>query len=302
MRNLSIGQIVHIAGNTRQKMGCGKSWTAVLLASRIYKDFDVEKDVVFTIKDFLKKLDSMEKNKAQGTTNAKIGQVVVLDEGQISADNRLFNSIQNRSMFYAASTFRNLRGLGIITSPMFSNIDSRIRKLFSMMITCEKTHKQRKNIVYATPYQITTDFYGDKIMPKKMMYYNTDLKKIVRIKKFIVPKPTDDEIGIFYKYEKMANKFKASLRNRLSEDIEKLEKIEGLEEKKDFVKIADEIANDKDMLEKVTTKTGTVSEHLINAYYDKIPLSCSDNRTIEKILNKRVNSGKMIKKGVDVDE
>ena len=92
------------------------------------------------------------------------------------------------------------------------------------------------------------------------------------------------------------------LQHIILKDLNKLEKIEGLEEKKDFIKIADEIENNTDMLEKVTTKTGTVSEHLINAYYDRIPLSSSDTRTISQILTKRVNSGKKIKKEVDIDE
>lgn len=101
--------------------------------------------------------------------------IVVLDEAHIDLDSRSFNS--NHVKFISQTSFylRKLRTTFIMTSPLFENLDSRIRGITNMLVRVTKD----KNYFYYDSYDVQAMKYlkSKRILKKnafKMDLYDTN--------------------------------------------------------------------------------------------------------------------------------
>jgi len=95
---LKVGIVTVIAGSTFLKTGTGKSYTALKIGELTDKEFSIEK-VVYYPSEFLKVMDKVEEI-------GKPGQIVVVDEGEITAPANLWYSWTNKAIAYNLATFR----------------------------------------------------------------------------------------------------------------------------------------------------------------------------------------------------
>lgn len=97
--------------------------------------------------------------------------IVVLDEAHIDLDSRSFNT--NHVKFISQTSFylRKLRTTFIMTSPLFENLDSRIRGITNMLVVVSKD----KNNFYYDCIDIQSDRYLKRKKIQKEYSFSLDL-------------------------------------------------------------------------------------------------------------------------------
>ena len=235
---MKMGVVMAMTGNTMQKCGCGKSVTAIKIGELLDKDFNVDK-VAFSPREFLSGLDKIEENKAQHSGKPKIGQVVVMDEGEITASSNTWFSFTNKAIFYALTTCRYLRGMAIIVTPSFKWIDYRMRTLMNYWGSTTKYIKDGKPKVMLKLYEIHTDMMGEDLYFRKPILYDLKNKRYTKMSKFDVNLPSKELLDA---YEKKSLKFKKDLRTDLVKEIIKFETQTGAKDPEKKLKL-DDVAN-----------------------------------------------------------
>jgi hypothetical protein len=284
---LKVGLVSSIVGSTFLKSGTGKSYTALRLAELIDPDFSINK-VVYYPSEFLSVMDKIEEN-------GKPSQIVVVDEGEVTAPSTLWYSFTNKAIAYNLATFRYLRSMAIFVSPAFSWLDKKVRILTSHIGFTEKyyeslTDRDRKPVVKLRLYRITTDLIGEKIFLRKIRMFDGSNDRIVSFHSFKVNLPSDSLIEA---YEKKAIEFKKNLRKGLLKEIEKFEKYESgkaEEEKKDLKKLVD-IALEKPLIRKELEEKGKVSIATVRYEMGEYNLTFAEASMLSKLL-KTVWSGR----------
>ena len=233
---LEVGTVACISGSQRLKTGCGKSWTALKLGETIDPNFSID-NVVYHPSEFLKVMDRIEEN-------GKSGQVVVIDEGEITAPANLYFAFTNKAISYNLATFRYLRCMAIFVTPSFSWLDKRVRTLTNFFGYTEKHFgnwrtKKESAFVRLKLYNIETDPLGDKIYRKRITMYNTTIKRPTTFSYFDV-EPISDELA--EGYEAKSRLFKKNLRKGLLQEMARFEKYEegGAGSKVPLQKLAEE--------------------------------------------------------------
>jgi hypothetical protein len=283
---LKVGLVSTIVGSTFLKTGTGKSYTALRLAELIDEDFNLEK-VVYYPREFLSVMDKVEEN-------GKPAQVVVVDEGEITAPANLWYSWTNKAIAYNLATFRYLRCMAIFVSPAFSWLDKKVRILTSHIGFSEKywedlAGREKKSIVKLRLYRIKTDLFGEKIFFEKIKMFDNSANRMVSFRDFKVNMPSEDLIEA---YEKKSREFKQGIRKSLIKEIEKFEKYESgkAEEKKDIRNLVD-IALQKPLIRKELEEKGKVAGAVIKYDMAEYNLTNVEAGMLAKII-KTVWSGK----------
>ena len=264
---VKVGLVTSIVGSSFLKTGTGKSYTALKMGQICDKDFGIHK-VVYYPRDFLKVMDLVE-------NNGKPGQVVVVDEGEVTAPAHLWQNFTNRAIGYNLATFRYLRCMSIFVSPSFAWMDKKVRQLTNHLGYSEKTIVTGgATKVKLRLYRLTTDNYGEKIYMRKIKMYNTTANQIVSFKSFAVSKPSED---LCERYELKAREFKVSLRQGLIKDMEAFDRYQT--QKKDKPErvdvkelLADALANEviqRDLREKGRVTNPTVRNQFENLSYNE---------------------------------
>lgn len=283
---LKVGLVSSIVGSTFLKTGTGKSYTALKLAELIDKDFSIDK-VVYYPSEFLSVMDKIEET-------GEPSQVVIVDEGEVTAPSSLWYSFTNKAIAYNLATFRYLRSMAIFVSPAFSWLDKKVRILTSHLGFCEKyfkgfDEKEKKPVVKLRLYRVTTDMIGEKIFFKKIRMFDRTRERVVSFRSFKVGLPSEDLIEA---YEKKAIEFKRNLRKSLLKEIEKFEKYESgmpIEEKKDLKKLVD-VALTKPLIRKELEEKGKVSTAIVRYEMGEYNLTFAEASMLSKLL-KTVWSG-----------
>ena len=286
LHRLKVGLVTVLTGSTFLKTGCGKSFTALRMGELIDEDFGIHK-VAFFPREFLQILDAIEES-------GKPGQVVILDEGEISAPATLWYSFTNKAIHYTLSTFRYLRSMAIIVTPSFSWIDKRIRTLTSHWGYTEKEYypdKGNKIRVKLRLYRIKTDLFGEKIFFEKLRMYDQNKKGLVVFNEFVVKLPSEKLREEFLKKDK---KFKADLRKELVREIEKFERYQkvtgGKKTLKDLERIAKKVVENPELRERLIIKGRVYPEHIRLAFPEE-DLTFAEARIIARLV-KKLWSGK----------
>lgn len=286
---LRVGLVSVIAGSTFLKTGTGKSYTALKLGELIDKEFSIEK-VVYYPSEFLKVMDKVEEY-------GKPGQIVIVDEGEITAPANLWYSWTNKAIAYNLATFRYLKSMAIFVTPAMSWLDKKVRILTSHIGFTEKflrgiNIEEDKPVVRLRLYRIKTDLIGEKIFFQKIKMYDSTNQRLVTFRNFKVGLPSE---SLIEEYEKKSQDFKRNLRKGLVKEIEKFEKYEsGLpeEERKDLNKLV-QIALEKDLIREELQQKGRVSTNTVRFEMQEYNLTFNEANMLAKILRK-VWSGKNV--------
>ena len=186
-----------ICGST----GSGKSYTALTIAKLINSKFDVNKHVVFTVKDFMAILNS---------GKLKRGDVIVWDEAGVGIPAREWYSISNKAINYVLQTFRHLNLCVIFTTPSFDYVDKQTRLLFHVYVETVRIDYVKKQVVCKV---MENQFNPSMGKEYKKYYWVGGVKKI----RFKIAKPTK---GMIKDYEAIKKVFSAELRAAVEKDVQ----------------------------------------------------------------------------------
>jgi hypothetical protein len=274
-----MGMVTCISGSTFIKTGTGKSWTAGKLGEDIDSDFDINK-VVYHPKEFLTVMNLVE-------NTGKSGQVVVIDEGEITAPANMYYSFTNKAIFYTLATFRTLHCMAIFVTPTFAWLDKRVRTLVSHWGYTEKTMGSGGKIsVKLKMFAVKTNMIGDKQYFQRLTMYNRDMSRLVKFNGFNVAKPSEQ---FQIDYEKKSLEFKQTLRKGLIPEMEKFEKFQLREEKKPLREIVDEIASSPDIIRSMVNTKGKMDRDIIR---EKYSVTYWEARRIKDMVEKLWSGGK----------
>lgn len=261
MKDLKMSLVVSLTGGTDMKTGSGKSYTALRIGELIDKDFSIDK-VVYKPIEFLQVIDRVKES-------GKTCQVVVVDEGQITAPAYLYHSFTNKAIFYVLTTFRYLNSMAIFVTPTFSWLDKRVRFLVSHWGQCYKILQEGRLRVFCNLRKVKTDLFGEKIYLQKIRMYDKNLNRVVAFKHFIVNKPSE---SLIEEYEKKAVAFKDALRQEMIGLLKKFEKMEedvkAEANKKSIDDIINELMSNREVLNQVMTARGTIDLDLLREKYN----------------------------------
>ena len=182
------------------RVGTGKSWSCLKLASVLDPSFDVNR-VVFNLKDLLNLVHNGEVGK---------GEVIVFDEAGISVSNRnSYMNMFNKAMSHLLQTWRHRNHILFITVPSISFIDKGIRSMFDMMIETTQVIKSR-NVVQCDLKMIQHNYQIGKTY-----YYNARMDDGTQML-LEVGKPN---IKLINRYEKKKTEFTTGLYEELMTEL-----------------------------------------------------------------------------------
>lgn len=272
-----VGIVMCISGGTALKTGCGKSYTALRLGEIIDKDFDINK-VVYTPSEFLKVVDYIEEK-------GNIGQVIVVDEGEVTAPAQMWYSFTNRAIAYTLATFRYLRSMAIFVVPSLSWLDKRIRLLTNFVGFTQKEVRSRVIGVYLDLRQVKTDLWGEKIYYSKIRLLRAEDYKLITLNKLKMNLPSENLIK---KYEEKSISFKKTLRTNLLVEVEKFKRYEGTGEE-ELNEIIKKLSENEYVMDDIMEKKGKVSVSTIKMLCPELPSRSVQivKRTLEKMWKER---------------
>ena len=204
--------IVH--GRTRS----GKSLAALRLAMEVDPNFKIERNVIFTAKEFMDLL----KN-----PNLKTGAVILWDEigtGK-SMSSRNWYSILNKSVNYVLQTWGHRNLMLILTVPDISFVDSQTRKLCNARMETKGIHYHRgvtkARLLYTSPMgrdNIKTVKPRYNIFGKNKQHKGKFVVEFLEIKK--------PGAAIVNRYKKVKEKFTSKLNSEIQAELSQLQEKE----------------------------------------------------------------------------
>lgn len=294
-KRLHMGICMSITGSPTQKCGCGKSITAIGIGAMLDPNFSMKK-VALSPGEFLRGIDEFNEHKDY---HGKIlpGQVVVMDEGEISAPSALWFSFTNRAIFYSLATFRHLNGIAIICTPSMKWIDSRMRTLMTFWGYCNKDIDAKNKIcVKMKMYRVTTDLFGEQFFYSKIKAYDGINKRLCVFDSFDVKLPDPELVA---EYERKSNEMKAGLRKDLLKDVQRFEKISSYAEGGDVLdleELAKKVIDDAKLRELLFTGKGLTASLLQTAMGRQgHPLRLGEAELLKKIIMRMYNPVKFEK-------
>jgi hypothetical protein len=174
------GYAIFITGGQGAKIGNGKSVTARTLALAIDPTWN-ESRLCYTPYQFLKVLEKI-----------KPGEVLILEEGEIAASNRKWQTISNNAIADSISVFRYKRCVAIFVTPVANWLESRVRQLITFRGMPTLTIENGKKVGYLRFYKIRTDDDGDKIYKQNLSFWDNKNRKAITFKKYKVNLPPEE--------------------------------------------------------------------------------------------------------------
>lgn len=191
--------------------GSGKSYAMLAWAEEIMsaqgKVFDV-KNVVFTPKEFMQRINSNELDK---------GDVILFDEIGVAINSRDFMSTVNKALNFCFMTNRHRNWIILMTTPHLANIDASVRRLLhGHAVTVGINQRKKESILKFFSLQVNQT--TAKIYPKYLRVRLGGVYKQVRRVRFGLPSP---ELLKAYEDKKLA--FTTALNKHLTQLIEHVE-------------------------------------------------------------------------------
>lgn len=145
--------LIAITGGT----GSGKTWTALRLAEQL----STERGVPFTVDNVCLSVKDLLSLVVNG--NLPKGSVILMDESGISANNRNWQSTNNKMLQFLLQTFRHRNIIVLFTSPDLAFVDKASRKLLHLWFETARIDRV-KHVNWCIPKwvkvnQSTGDFY-----------------------------------------------------------------------------------------------------------------------------------------------
>ena len=252
-----------LTGGQHMRTGTGKSYTGLKFGQEMDRDFGMHK-VVYFPKDFLDVMDYIE-------DRGEMSQMVLVDEGEVTAPAHLWASFTNSAIGYTLATFRYLKCNACFCSPTFAWLDKRIRFLVSHWGITEKKYDdkiepgKKQSRVELKMYELRTNFMGDKLFAKKIKIRTAD--GVFRLGTINVKMPDE---SLAEEYEKKSRKFKQHFRAKVSKDIQKFIEMDMKDTGKTPIQVINEIKADKQIMEEITGKRGAVDKDRIKAKFPEL--------------------------------
>lgn len=246
LHGLGVGFVILVTGNTRAKIGNGKTLTGLKLAEIIEPSFSIDR-FTFTPYEFLTKLNEIRENR-------QFYKVLILDEAEIGAASNAWYTLTSKALAAAMATFRNTKTVIIIITPMASLINSQVRKLCAVRVVPTLTLEKNKRVVHAKFYSISTDFDGDKTYHRKLRFWNNTTKRVWVSKHTKIGLPSKHLLDA---YEEKDWNYKLEINRKLLKELKKLDEVETDVNKK-METIILELSRHPDLL-KVISEKGKVS-------------------------------------------
>ncbi|XRP97775.1 hypothetical protein ACO3UB_08460 (plasmid) [Methanocaldococcus sp. 16A] len=227
--------------------GAGKSYTALQLALELDKTFDLEKQIVYSNKDFVKLCNYFHE---QGLW----GKVIIYDEFGGGANAYNWYDESNKLLDEYLQKFRYLRLTVIFTARDVKDAISRARKRYTHLINM--TDVQQCEIYKLKTYY---DIEKDKLTTQTEPYEFEDEHNKYIIKRWHVPKVDND---IAEKYEEIRDKYigQSDLK-RIEEELELLESGMTIKE------IIDDFIKNYAHCEEAYTQEGDINVSFLMAAY-----------------------------------
>jgi len=159
--------------------GSGKSYSALTLAKALDPNFKIEQ-VVYTPEEFL------ELCKAENRLPK--GSVVVFDEVGVGLSNREFFSKGNRNLNKVLETFRVYNYIVIFTTPSFSFIDSKARRLMHAVGETQFINRNRKYVKLNFGQLHIDPMTGNTEYRRFKKYQDNGLKSVPSLEVVLPPK------------------------------------------------------------------------------------------------------------------
>src|SRR3972149_1221824 len=187
--------------------GSGKSWTALSMAQLLDPEFNADR-VIFKARELMKLIND-------GTLHS--GSVIVWDEAGIDLSNRNWQSVTNKMLNALLQTFRHKNFILFFTVPFHDFIDSSSKKLFHADFETQRINKNQE-VVVIKPKLLQ---YNSNLAKWYRKYLKVSINgKIVKVKRWSVPKPSDELIKA---YEERKNFFTKDLNKDIDKQLEELE-------------------------------------------------------------------------------
>lgn len=247
----------------------GKSVFATSMCKLLNPDFNVKNDVVYTEKQFRRRIQQIEDTQ-------KIGDTVVWDEAGVGMSARDWYKIQNKEIGKMLQTMGHLRPIIWFVTPDASYIDSQARKLFHFFF--EVTGRTTK---YSTirPFNIKVNKRTGKILyiyPRMSKTGGNDRMPILRFHK--PPQHFIDE------YDQHSNPQKMKLRESQSNLIDSGGKKRKESYRDGINRIQSDIINNPDVYQ---NDKGKFDRDIIYLHYKK-DLTKSQATGIAKVCDKKL--------------
>lgn len=191
--------------------GSGKSYAMLAWAEEIMsaqgKKFDV-KNVVFTPKDFMQRINSSDLGR---------GDVLIFDEIGVAINSRDFMSVVNKALNFCFMTNRHRNWIILMTTPHLANIDASVRRLLhGHAVTLGVNQREKRSKLKFFSIQVNQD---DAKIYKKYLRVKIGgvFRQVTRVN-FGLPSP---ELLEAYEAKKLA--FTKALNKHLADIIDQVE-------------------------------------------------------------------------------
>lgn len=196
--NLNKNVMLGVVGDT----GEGKSYLSLLIGSRMDKSFDIDRDIGFSVTEYLRII--LRKN-----------LVCIFDDAGAAINSRRWRDELNQLVADTAQTYRFMNKVNIFTMPHLGLIDYQVRSLFHFVIWKDKQNS-------AVVYRVSTDHLSGKV------YF----KRIGLLKN--IPLPDED---LIVRYEERRKEF---MLRKYRENLERAMKIEKQDAQYRYIEILQE--------------------------------------------------------------
>jgi len=209
--------------------GSGKSYADLSIAYEIDPEFDINKQVAFSLLQFMKiinKFNGADKSDEAKKLQKKKYKVIIFEEIQTSINKRDWQSKLSKLFLYLLSTFRHQNIIVLFNSPYSDFVDSATMKLLHAKFECRGwSKKTKKSKVRAKLLQ-----YNDKV--GKFYEHSLYVIRNRRINKFDgtwkVKMPPKE---LYEPYELMKEAFTTKLNKQFTDELSEIEKEDNTPEK-----------------------------------------------------------------------
>ena len=217
--------------------GQGKSWCAISMAEMYSKMFDIPFDaeihILHSLKQILQLITQPELER-----KVRIGSILVIEELQVEANARGWQSEHNQSLNRIVSTFRDKRLCVLFTTPVMSFIDKQSRLLFHGEFKVKGFDKNTKITTvmprFLEPKNSPDEFYRKRLIVKYAVEEKEKLQRML-LSNWHVPKASDNILAL---YEAKKKKFNDDLNKSELKRLELHEQqVTGQNKSVDFLKV-----------------------------------------------------------------
>lgn len=190
-------------GCTVGRRRSGKSIFTAYTSWLLWKNFVIERDMVYTAKSFQERVKVIEEEGE--TKREKYGKVIIFDEAGVGMPAREWYHLQNRELGKMLQTIGHLRPIVFFVTPDISFIDTQARKMFDYFFDVKgRTDKYSK----IKPFKLNVNTMTGKIYYRYPRMVNEGVYRMKQINFYMPPN------AFIKRYKEYSEPKKTELRNK----------------------------------------------------------------------------------------